>query len=94
MRPPREDELVLQTCCIALQTGCTGIQQAVLCRNRQAKAELDSLRIEMSLVHDDIDNRHSTAPALWVATPCQASPSLHRTAALFAVAQHAVYRAD
>jgi hypothetical protein len=72
-----------------LQTGCTGIQHAVLCCNRQAKAELDGLRIEMSLVHDDIDNRHSTATALWVTAPCQPSPSLRRTAALFAMVQHA-----
>ena len=76
VQPPNEDELVWHTCCIALQTGCTGIQHAVLCCNRQAKAELDGLRIEMSLVHDDIDNRHSTATALWVTAPCQPSPSL------------------
>ncbi len=56
VQPPHEDELVWHTCCIAMQTGCTGIQHAVLCRNRQAKAELDGLRIEMSLVHDNIDN--------------------------------------
>ena len=50
------------------------------CPNRHANAELGSLRIGTSLLHDTIDTRRATAPALWVTAPCQASPSLHRTA--------------
>ena len=64
VQPPHEDELLCKHVVLRCKQVYTGIQHAVLCRNRHANAEPDSLRIGTSLLHDTIDTRRATAPAL------------------------------